>query len=33
MGSYCYFNVNPSIVAARGFEVPDQRRTSGSTTS
>jgi hypothetical protein len=23
VGSYCYFNVNPSIVAARGFEVPD----------
>ncbi|RSM72520.1 sialidase [Actinoplanes sp. ATCC 53533] len=22
LGSYCYFNVNPSIVAARGFEVP-----------
>jgi hypothetical protein len=24
LGSYCYFNVNPSIVAARGFEVPDK---------
>jgi hypothetical protein len=23
LGSYCYFNVNPSIVAARGFEVPN----------
>ncbi|MEU4219518.1 discoidin domain-containing protein [Actinoplanes sp. NPDC026623] len=23
MGSYCYFNVNPSIVAARGFEAPN----------
>jgi hypothetical protein len=23
VGSYCYFNVNPSIVADRGFEVPD----------
>ncbi|WP_248962797.1 discoidin domain-containing protein [Sphaerisporangium perillae] len=23
VGSYCYFNVDPSIVAARGFEVPD----------
>ncbi len=23
VGSYCYFNVNPSIVAARGFEVPN----------
>jgi hypothetical protein len=22
VGSYCYFNVNPSIVAARGFEAP-----------
>jgi hypothetical protein len=22
MGSYCYFNVNPSIHADRGFEVP-----------
>jgi hypothetical protein len=22
VGSYCFFNVNPSIVAARGFEVP-----------
>ena len=22
MGSYCYFNANPSVVAARGFEVP-----------
>ena len=22
-GSYCYFNVNPSVRAARGFEVPD----------
>jgi hypothetical protein len=22
MGSYCYFNVNPAIVAARGFEAP-----------
>jgi len=22
LGSYCYFNVNPSIVAARGFEAP-----------
>ena len=22
VGSYCYFNVNPSIVADRGFEVP-----------
>ncbi|MEU5879536.1 discoidin domain-containing protein [Spirillospora sp. NPDC047279] len=22
LGAYCYFNVNPSIVAARGFEVP-----------
>jgi hypothetical protein len=22
LGSYCYFNVNPSVVAARGFEVP-----------
>ena len=24
MGSYCYFNVNPSIVAARGFEAPNK---------
>jgi hypothetical protein len=24
MGSYCYFNVNPSIVAARGFEAPNR---------
>ncbi|MEU4826831.1 discoidin domain-containing protein [Actinomadura sp. NPDC023710] len=24
LGSYCYFNVDPSIVAARGFEVPDR---------
>jgi hypothetical protein len=23
LGSYCFFNVNPSIVAARGFEVPN----------
>jgi F5/8 type C domain len=23
LGSYCYFNVNPSIVADRGFEVPN----------
>ncbi len=23
LGSYCYFNVNPAIVADRGFEVPD----------
>ncbi|MEK8029949.1 hypothetical protein AACH06_03865 [Ideonella sp. DXS29W] len=23
LGSYCYFNVNPSIHADRGFEVPD----------
>jgi hypothetical protein len=23
VGSYCYFNVDPSIVAERGFEVPD----------
>ncbi|MDQ1654660.1 MAG: hypothetical protein QOI35_3860 [Cryptosporangiaceae bacterium] len=23
MGSYCYFNVNPAIVAARGFEAPN----------
>lgn len=23
MGSYCYFNINPSIAAARGFEVPE----------
>ncbi|GAA0384004.1 hypothetical protein GCM10009530_38590 [Microbispora corallina] len=23
MGSYCYFNVNPGVVAARSFEVPD----------
>ncbi|MCW2920037.1 MAG: coagulation factor 5/8 type protein [Actinomycetia bacterium] len=23
VGSYCYFNVDPTIVAARGFEVPD----------
>ena len=23
MGSYCYFNVNPSVVAARGFEAPN----------
>ena len=22
MGSYCYFNVGPSIHSARGFEVP-----------
>ncbi len=22
LGAYCYFNVNPSIVAARGFETP-----------
>jgi len=22
LGSYCYFNVNPSVVAARAFEVP-----------
>jgi hypothetical protein len=22
LGAYCYFNVNPSVVAARGFEVP-----------
>ncbi|NUT36378.1 MAG: sialidase [Hamadaea sp.] len=24
VGSYCYFNVNPSIVADRGFEVPNR---------
>jgi hypothetical protein len=24
LGSYCYFNVNPSIVAARGFEAPNR---------
>lgn len=24
LGSYCYFNVNPSVVAARGFEVPNR---------
>ncbi|WP_412518231.1 discoidin domain-containing protein [Actinomadura madurae] len=24
LGSYCYFNVDPSIVAARGFEVPNR---------
>ncbi|HEU5159000.1 MAG TPA: discoidin domain-containing protein [Streptosporangiaceae bacterium] len=24
VGSYCFFNVNPSIVAARGFEVPNR---------
>ncbi len=24
LGSYCFFNVNPSIVAARGFEVPNR---------
>jgi hypothetical protein len=24
LGSYCYFNVNPSVVAARGFEVPNK---------
>ncbi|MCW2944669.1 MAG: coagulation factor 5/8 type protein [Actinoallomurus sp.] len=24
VGSYCYFNVDPSIVAARGFEVPNK---------
>jgi hypothetical protein len=24
LGSYCYFNVNPSIAAARGFEVPNR---------
>ncbi len=24
MGSYCYFNVDPTIVAARGFEAPDK---------
>jgi hypothetical protein len=23
LGSYCYFNANPSVVAARAFEVPD----------
>ncbi len=23
LGSYCYFNVNPGVVAARSFEVPD----------
>ncbi len=23
LGSYCFFNVNPSIVSARGFEVPN----------
>jgi hypothetical protein len=23
VGSYCYFNVNPAIVAARGFEAPN----------
>ena len=23
LGSYCYFNVNPSVVAARGFEAPN----------
>ncbi|HEY0261070.1 MAG TPA: discoidin domain-containing protein [Lacisediminihabitans sp.] len=23
LGSYCYFNVNPSVNATRGFEVPD----------
>jgi hypothetical protein len=23
LGSYCFFNVNPSIVAARGFEAPN----------
>jgi hypothetical protein len=23
VGSYCYFNVNPAVVGARGFEVPD----------
>lgn len=24
VGSYCYFNVDPTIVAARGFEVPNR---------
>ncbi|TDD86179.1 discoidin domain-containing protein, partial [Actinomadura darangshiensis] len=24
LGSYCYFNVNPSIAAARGFEAPNR---------
>jgi len=24
VGSYCFFNVNPSIVAARGFEAPNR---------
>ncbi len=24
LGSYCYFNVDPSIAAARGFEVPNK---------
>jgi hypothetical protein len=23
LGSYCYFNVDPTVVAARGFEVPN----------
>ncbi|MDT0446674.1 coagulation factor 5/8 type domain-containing protein [Streptomyces johnsoniae] len=23
VGSYCFFNVNPGVVASRGFEVPD----------
>jgi hypothetical protein len=32
LGSYCFFNVDPSIHAARGFEVPDTPA-SGSTTS
>ena len=27
LGSYCYFNADPAIVADHGFEVPDQRRT------
>jgi len=24
MGSYCFFNVNPAVVAERGFEVPNR---------
>jgi len=23
LGSYCFFNANPSVVAARAFEVPN----------
>ncbi len=26
LGSYCYFNVNPAVVADHAFEAPDSRR-------